>query len=134
MKYSVAVKGIIKKDEKILIVKRTDEEDHRPGVWETVGGRMDHEKAPEEELMREILEETGLSVEVCEPFNTFSFVRDTGEFIVGITYICKHLRGEVVLSDEHTDYRWIDPVQFGDFESTDSLKREIAKYTQIYHS
>lgn len=134
MKYCVAVKGIIEKNDKILIVKRSDQENHRPGVWETVGGRMDHLIAPEEELKREIAEEVGLVVDVGVPFNIFSFVRDAGEFVVGITYICKYISGQVILSEEHADYRWIDPMSFADFESVDSLKKEIAQYIDRYIS
>lgn len=128
MKYHVAVKGIIERGGKILIVRRSDRDDHHPGVWETVGGRMDHAIDPKEELIREIYEEVCLTVKVYEPFNTFSFARDTGEFVVGITYLCKYLSGDVCLSDEHTEYQWIKPADFSLLDSTDSLKNEIEKY------
>ena len=134
MKYCVAVKGIIERRGKILIVKRSNQEDHRPGIWETVGGRMDNAESPEIELKREISEEVGLIVDVKHPFNIFSFVRDTGEFVVGITYICKYISGEVLLSHEHTDYKWITPASFADLESVDSLSQEIMKYVNTYHS
>jgi len=54
-KFEVAVKGIIRRgDGKILIVKRSREDDHAPELWETVGGGMDEEISPEENLKREI--------------------------------------------------------------------------------
>ena len=134
MKYAVAVKGIIKKEDKILIIKRSGHEDHRPGVWETVGGRMDQELSPEEELKREVMEETGLTIDICGPFNTFSFVRDTGEFVVGISYICNHVSGDVVLSDEHADHKWILPEEFSAFITDDSLYRELKRYVNLCNS
>ncbi len=129
MQYSLAVKGIIRRDDgKILVLKRSDKDDHKPGVWETVGGGMDAEETPQEALRREILEETGLSVAVGSPFNVFSFKKDTGEFKVGITFLCEYLGGDVTLSDEHSEYRWINPDEFVEMESVSSLHEEIARY------
>ncbi len=132
MQYFLAVKGIIRRsDGKMLVLKRSANDDHKPSVWETVGGGMDREETPQEALMREIQEETGLAVRVDMPFNVFSFKKDTGEFKVGITFLCEYLSGEVVLSDEHSEYRWIDPKEFADLESVPSLHAEIARYAEL---
>jgi len=86
MNYKLAVKGIIRcYDGKILIVKRSDSDDHKPGIWEAVGGGMNGETSPQEALLREIHEEVGLEVKVSEPFNVFSFVKDNGEMKIGIS-------------------------------------------------
>lgn len=88
--------------------------------------------APEEELKREIKEETGLEIEVTEPFRIFSFRKPTGEFKIGISYTCDWLSGEVVLSEEHNDYKWIDAKDFKNFNSIDVLKKEIEDYAKKY--
>lgn len=132
MRYHIAVKGIIRRgDGKILVLKRSDKDDHKPGMWETIGGGMDQEETPQEALSREILEESGLMARVGEPFNIFTLRRDTGEFKVGITFLCEHLDGEVMLSDEHSEYRWIDPSEFIALESVPSLHEEIARYALL---
>jgi len=132
MEYHLTVKGIIHRgDGKILVLKRNNRDDHKPGIWETVGGGMDQKETPQKELVREILEETGLTIEVETPFNVFTFIRDTGEFKVGITFLCKYIDGEVVLSDEHSEYRWIDPKEFSQLESIPSLYEEIARYASL---
>lgn len=132
MQYFLAVKGIIRRnDGKILILKRSDKDDHKPGVWETVGGGMDKEESPQKALSREISEETGLTVSVSSPFNVFTFRKDTGEFKVGITFLCDYLGGEVVLSDEHSEYAWIEPKEFSEMESVSSLHEEIARYAEL---
>lgn len=129
MQYFLAVKGIIRREDgKILVLKRSDKDDHKPGIWETVGGGMDKEESPQKALLREISEETGLVVNVGSPFNVFTFKKDTGEFKVGITFLCEYLSGEVMLSDEHSEYRWIDPKDFSQMESVSSLYEEIARY------
>ncbi|TXI35272.1 MAG: NUDIX domain-containing protein [Candidatus Moraniibacteriota bacterium] len=131
MQYFLAVKGIIRKDGKILVLKRSEKDDHKPGVWETVGGGMDKEESPQDALAREISEETGLVVSVGSPFNIFTFKKDTGEFKVGITFLCEYVSGEVVLSEEHAEYRWIEPREFSEMQSVPSLHREIARYAEL---
>lgn len=131
MQYFLAVKGIIRRDDgKMLVLKRSDKDDHKPGVWEMVGGGMDKEESPQEALVREIFEETGLVVSVDSPFNVFTFKKDTGEFKVGITFLCEYVSGDVSVSDEHSEYRWIEPKEFADMESVPSLHEEIARYAE----
>jgi 8-oxo-dGTP diphosphatase len=132
MQFNLAVKGIIQKEDKILVLKRSVSDNHKPGAWETVGGGMDEPASPQEALRREIQEETGLEVEVKEPFNVFTFTKDTGEFMVGITFICNYSSGEVALSNEHSEYRWIKPEDFKHLSSVPSLYDEIEKYAQKY--
>lgn len=128
--YLLTVKGIIRRGENILIVKRSESDDHLPGVWETVGGGMEGEGTPQESLRREVLEEAGLNVEVGEPFHVFTFRKDTGEFKIGMTFLCDAPEGEVVLSHEHSEYRWIRPEAFPAFRSIPSLYDEIARYAE----
>lgn len=130
MKFSLAVKGILCKDEKILVLKRSITDDHKPGVWETPGGGMEQMESPQEALVRELFEETGLQVNVLEPFNVFTFKKDNGEFKIGITFLCEYVSGAVVLSHEHTEYKWIDPQEFAKLGSVSSLHEEIAKYAR----
>lgn len=130
MKFPLTVKAIIRKDGKILVLKRSATDDHKPGVWETPGGGIDRIESPQEAIAREVLEETGLTVEVREPFNVFTFKKDNGEFKVGITFLCEYRSGEVALSHEHSEYRFIEPQEFAQLESIPSLYEEIAKYAK----
>lgn len=133
MKHNLTVKAIIRRgDGKILIVKRSADDDHRPGIWETAGGGVEEGVSPQDALKREIREETGLEVEVGEPFNVFNFVKDNGDKKIGITFLCDYLSGEVRLSEEHSDWQWIDPFDFKKFDSIASLYYEIAGYANKY--
>lgn len=67
----------------------------------------------------------------CVRFWKLPFKKDTGEFKIGITFLCEYLDGEVMLSDEHSEYRWIDPQEFADLESIPSLHEEISRYGSL---
>jgi len=130
MQFYLAVKGIIRKEDEILILKRNAQDEHAPNVWETPGGGVDEKILPQEALLKEVEEETGLKIKVGEPFNVFTFVKDSGEYKAGITFLCEYISGEVVLSDEHSDFRWIKPEDFKNFPSIPSLYQEIARYAK----
>jgi 8-oxo-dGTP diphosphatase len=133
MQFNFGVKGIIRKKDKVLVLKRSGNDVHKPGIWETSGGTMDENISPQEELKREIKEETGLEVKICEPFNVFTFIRDdTKEFKIGITFLCDYVSGEVILSEEHSEYKWIKPEDFKELDSISSIYDEIEKYAQKY--
>ena len=79
------------------------------------------ELTPEER--REVLEETSLRVRVQpRPITAYAALR-RGEPMTVIVFSAMHESGEVVLSDEHDDFRWCDdselselgaPVQLAD--------------------
>lgn len=133
MKFGVAVKAIIRKEGKILVVKRAQDDGYRAGTWETVGGSIDENESPSEALRREIMEESGLEVEIVEPFNVFSFKKDSGKVNVIITFVCDWLSGEVALSEEHSDFKWILPEDFALLESVPSQYQEINDYAKKYY-
>jgi 8-oxo-dGTP diphosphatase len=131
MQFNLAVKGIIRrKDGKILVVKRSDIDEHKPEIWETVGGGIDEKMSPQKALEKEIKEEVNLKVKVGDPFNVFTFTKDTGEYKVGITFICEYVSGKVKLSHEHSDFQWIDPKDFKKLKSILSLYKEIENYAK----
>lgn len=55
MKYAVA--AVIKKDEAILLCRRSSGAVNQQGKWENVGGKIDGNETPEKAIVREIMEE-----------------------------------------------------------------------------
>lgn len=78
------------------------------------------------------MEEAGIRVSISEPFNVFSFTKDDGEVKIGITFVCDWISGDVVLSEEHSDHKWIEPQEFMCLESVPSLHQEINLYIEKY--
>ena len=125
-KFNVAVKAFIVNDnDEILLVKRSDDDVHKPGVWEVPGGRLDHGENPFEGLKRETLEETGIDIDVRNPLRIHHFTREDGGKITMITFYCRTRSKDVKLSDEHTDFIWID-IDGAYSKIVNSFQRDIA--------
>ena len=107
-KFYVVVKAIVEYKGKILIIKRSDEDKIDAGTWEFPGGKVDFGETPEEALIRELKEEVSLNVNINGFLYTWSRVMDENRQIIGLTYLCESDSDEVLISFEHSDYKWIE--------------------------
>ncbi len=101
----VATKGVILHKGKILVVQRAPE-DVGGGTWECPGGKLDFGEDIEEGLIREISEEVGLNVSVEKLLFANSFKTNPARQIVMLSYLCSTDNDNVILSNEHMDYKW----------------------------
>ncbi len=103
-----AAKAFIIKDGKLFMMKRRPNDVHKPGIWDIPGGRLELGENPFEGLKREMKEETGCEIEILMPIDIRHFVRDDEQKITMIMFLSKLLSDDVQLSEEHTEYKWID--------------------------
>ena len=94
------VKGIIRKEDRILILVKPNEDLDLPG------GRIEDGETVKSALHREISEETGLNIEIHDPVEQWSFYKTPNHLINGITLECSYLGGTINLSSEHNRYFW----------------------------
>ena len=94
------VKGIVRKDDHILVLVKKD------GTLDLPGGRIENGETIKFALQREINEETGLKVEIHDPVEKWSFYKTPDQLIKGITYECDYIEGKVKLCSEHKRYFW----------------------------
>ncbi|MDQ0191791.1 NUDIX hydrolase [Paenibacillus wynnii] len=102
----VAVKGVILHGGKILLVQRAANDHIGAGTWECAGGKIEFGEGLEAALVREIKEETGLTVSVGVILYATTFMTESTRQVVILTYLCRTNQTTVRLSREHVDYRW----------------------------
>ena len=103
---NVAVKGILIKNNQMLIVKRAAHDETGAGTWECVGGVMKFGESFEEALQREFLEEVGLQVQVRKLLFSTTFLTSATRQIVLLSFLCECENMNVTLSGEHEEFRW----------------------------
>jgi 8-oxo-dGTP pyrophosphatase MutT (NUDIX family) len=114
-KYRILVKGIVKYEDKYLIVSRWhDDRVSEPYEWSFIDGTIEFGEAPDKAVQRQIFEQTGISVTIDRPLYTWSFMMGD-EFNIGITYLCLATIDTVLLSEELVDYRWIKREEFDSY-------------------
>ena len=108
----VACKGIIVRDDKVLLLREsaTHITNSQAGKYQFPGGRIEPGEPFADGLAREVREETGLKIEIGKPFYVGEWtpvVKGQQLHIVGIFFLCKDNGGDVVISEEHDDYQWL---------------------------
>lgn len=108
--FRVAAKGYIFRASKVLVIYKTDEEAAGSAAEQAridqPGGRVEFGESFEEGLLREIDEETSLSVRVIAPFGTRTFHREHSQ-LMQVDFLCEWESGDVVLSEEHEGFEWL---------------------------
>ena len=132
-KLFTAVKAFINYNDKILILKESTKykDGANAGRFDVVGGRVKPGQRFDESLMREIKEETGLSVKIGNPFYVGEWrpvVRGEQWQIVGTFFECISDSDDVVLSEDHEDFEWINPKEYRNFELIENLIPAFEKY------
>lgn len=106
VKFHITVKGIVVLDNKILLLKRVKPSTDGLGFWELPGGGLEYGETPNQALIRELKEETGLDIVIIKPAYTFTKIREDYQ-TVGIGFLCIPKNDHVRLSDEHTEYCFV---------------------------
>jgi 8-oxo-dGTP diphosphatase len=125
-KLFISAKAVINHNGKILLLRESTEykDGTNAGRYEFPGGRLDLGESVRECLARELNEEIGLEATIGEPFfvnEWYPKVRGENWQIVGIFYNCTLKSGQIKLSEEHSEYIWIDPSEYKKYDVMDSL-------------
>jgi len=104
--FAVAVKSFIVREGKVLMIKRRPNDVHKPGGWDIPGGRLDLGEDPYKGVARETEEEVGIDIEILIPIGINHFMREDNQKITMIIFLCKPTSAEILLSEEHVEYKW----------------------------
>jgi mutator protein MutT len=122
----VAALAIIRRGDELLLVRRHPQHPHAfGGMWDMPGGRLEAGETPEQALLREIDEETSLQVRVLAPVSTWAIPELQ---LVGVSFACDYLAGEVRLTAEHTEYRWLPAEQAFPYLAHPGLVADLNAY------
>jgi 8-oxo-dGTP diphosphatase len=108
----VSVAALVIRGDRVLAMRRAPTNLAGPGLWETISGRIEHGEEPLAAVLREIAEESALTVEVePRPFATYAAQRRGLPMIV-ILFRARYVAGEVRPSDEHDAFAWCTSEEF----------------------
>jgi len=141
----IAITGIIIKDRKFLITKRSPKEKAFPGLWTVPGGRIrksDYATFPkdtadhwynvlEKALERETKEEVGLKIKNIRYLLSLSYIRSDGIPTIIMSFYCDYAGGKVRLSGELVEYAWVTGDELSKYKFVPGLREEIELVNKI---
>jgi 8-oxo-dGTP diphosphatase len=147
-RFEVAVTGIIVRDNKFLILRRSSSKKRFPGRWTVPGGRLeisDFADSPKESkdywynvlekaLRREVEEEAGIKIKNIEYITSLATVHPDGIPSVVVSCLAAFDEGEVVLQLEETDQSaWVTLESAHDFDLIDGIYDELVLASDHIH-
>ena len=126
----LAVRAVIVRHGKVLIVRRARQP--AMGLYTLPGGGVEVGETLREAVMREVREETALTV---EPVGIVGYreaiARDRDgrverHFVI-LPFAARWIAGEPMLSDELSEAMWVDPAAIADLNTTAGLGEIVAK-------
>ncbi len=126
--YYVGQKAFIKKGDEVLVLADSRWRVDYPG-----GKIQEHETDLIESLKREVMEETGLEINVGEPFATWNYIipsehRLAGNKLFLVGYKCDYVSGEVKMSDEHSNFSWVTKDNYKKLDDGNTYFKILEKY------
>lgn len=106
-----AVVAFVVHEDKLLLVQRAGEP--RKGEWALPAGFVEHDEAPADAALRELLEETGVQGEIIGLLDVFP-KRDDGMADIVIAYAVRWLAGEPHPMDDAAQVAWVSRADLPD--------------------
>lgn len=105
--YIVSIYAIIRNEKgEFLLLKRSERSHSNPGKWDLPGGKLIRGEPLEEAVVREVWEETGVSIVPGEIAGYATFELPEKK-VIAVVYDEEYIIADVKLSGEHTEYIWI---------------------------
>lgn len=126
-KYRILVKGIVKKDDKFLVVKKWfDDNIAEPYRWEFIDGEAEFGESPDAAVIRVIHEQTGITAFVDRILYTWTFMLGP-ECTLGLAYLCLTDEDDIILSEELNGAEWIEGMDFEEYINNKHMLKDLEK-------
>ena len=100
--------GIVKKENKFLVLHRSPTRKSMANKWQFVSGHTEEGEDARKTVIREIKEETTLEIEVVKIGNNYDYYEKDLEILWHITpVLCKWVSGNVTIDAEHSEFKWL---------------------------
>jgi 8-oxo-dGTP diphosphatase len=133
-RWGLAAYAIIRNDEgECVVLKRSGTSKTNAGKWELPGGKLEPGERFEEALLREVGEETGLTVALNGLAGAVEYEHPTIK-VVCLVMDATVTSGSMRLSSEHDAYVWADEAALARLDLVDHFRLFFQSYKGITHS
>lgn len=103
--YGLTMRGLLKQNNKFLILRRHPNSKTNADCWELPGGKVDPGEDFDKALIREFIEETSLTIKIGDLLGAVQEDFPYKRTIAVIMHV-ESISGEIIISDEHTEWKW----------------------------
>lgn len=125
----LVVGAVVQHDGRVLLLQRP-EHDFMGGIWELPSGKVEPGESLDQALIREVKEETGLSVTALRTYlGSFDYQSGSGKKSRQFNFAVDVDSSEPVKLQEHDAYTWTSLTE--EAPVTDAIRDVLAAYQQL---
>lgn len=131
---AVGVGVAIFKGEDVLLIKRGKEP--RKGQWSLPGGAQELGETTVDAAYREVLEETGLTVDIKEIVDAVNVIQKDKSGVIEyhyvlVDYVAEYVSGTAIAMDDAVDTKWVPIATISSLDLWSETVRIILKSKEI---
>lgn len=117
---------------KMLILRKAMDDRNYPGKWGFCSGFVKEFESAEENISREIKEETGLKARILKKGRIVEAIDEENQktWII-MPFLCEVDSKEVKLCHENMDFKWIAPEEFKNYDGVPGLEKDLKTFNLI---
>lgn len=130
MRYTKIVTSFIKDNDKLLILKRSDQVKSMKGLWAGISGIIENDEDPLERAKIEIFEEVGITEDKITLIKTTEEMRVNSPQYANheweiFPFLFESKNPTVKLNWENSDFKWINVGELENYETVPSLQKVL---------
>jgi 8-oxo-dGTP diphosphatase len=127
---------IVDTEGRVLAVKRSARDRRRANCWDLPGGNFEKGERLSESIRREVKEEVSIEIDDLRTVyaDSFKAETDTEVDMIAIIYSAKYTGGEIKLSHEHSECKWVSADEFMNLETGEDnglLKAAVREWVKL---
>ena len=127
MKTRVFTTGVVLRRGRLLILKRKDDDDTYPGVWDCVGGHFEKGESAEDCMLREAREESGQDMKIVRVGPLIEYLDAYGR-AVAVPFVLRSDPWKKIVPSEHSEFRWIKLSETNDYDIVPDLAKALSLF------
>lgn len=137
MNQKVSVRAIVKKDNKILLLRRSKGRETILSKYELPGGAVEYKEQPEDALKRYLSSDTSLSMQTTQLYDAITYIdhdnRDIQYLVIVYLVGLADSDKQIALSDKYDKYIWqkMSEIQQNEITDLSQLLLGIVKQQQL---
>ncbi len=125
--YIVSVYALVRNEKgEFLLLRRSENSRTNPGKWDLPGGKVNPDESLKEGVIREVWEETGISIVPGNIAGEVNFELPEKK-VIAIVFDGGYVIADVKLSYEHMEYAWISSEYILGMEALPAYFRDFFK-------